>query len=226
MLRRILLIVIGMLGANIMLAQTVLLTADSPAYADISTNNITRVGIYNDRIKQLYGRNEEQLLIEHNENTGELYLRPVVAEPGQKINLFVLTEKNKSYQLILTTAAVEDGLLTLVTHQPSLAIEPESYERHIELLMQALYQQKPPDNYIKVKVPALNFKNNALGWYPICSYIGPYLMATAYLLENISDDKLVLEEESFIEPQTQAIGILNKTLLPTESTLFFVISLI
>ena len=74
--------------------------------AEISATNVNRIALAGDRIAKVV-RTPDGFAVEHDARSGDLYLRPLTADPSapDPVTLFIGTEKGFTYRLTLTPAA-------------------------------------------------------------------------------------------------------------------------
>lgn len=74
--------------------------------AEISATNVNRIALHGDRIAKVV-RAPDGFAVEHDARSGDLYLRPLTADPSppDPVTLFIGTEKGFTYRLTLTPAA-------------------------------------------------------------------------------------------------------------------------
>ena len=73
--------------------------------AQISATQVNRIALAGDRIAKVV-RAPDGFAVEHDARSGDLYLRPLTAEPAapDRVTLFIGTEKGFTYRLTLTPA--------------------------------------------------------------------------------------------------------------------------
>jgi len=81
-------------------------------HATISIHDMTRIFIDNDRIKEVKGL-KGQYILSNDDQKGDVYIRPT--NKNIPINLYVLTEKNKTYQLKLRPQEQQSESIMLMT---------------------------------------------------------------------------------------------------------------
>ena len=88
--------------------------------AEISATQVNRIALSHDRIATVV-RAPDGYAVEHDARSGDLYLRPLTAEPAahDPVTLFIGTEKGFTYRLTLTPA-VRDSAQILIRNGEAL----------------------------------------------------------------------------------------------------------
>ena len=109
--------------------------------AEISATNVNRIALAGDRIARVV-RAADGFAVEHDAASGDLYLRPLTAEPVayDPVTLFIGTEKGFTYRLTLTPSARESAqvLIRNADAAPSsttFAVSPSAGDPHIAALV-------------------------------------------------------------------------------------------
>ena len=124
------------------LAMQILDAADhAELAAEISNSNVNRIALAGDRIAKVV-RSPDGFAVEHDARSGDLYLRPLTAEPAahDPVTLFIGTEKGFTYRLTLMPAARDSAQILIrnadaVPSSAAFAASPSVGEPHVAALV-------------------------------------------------------------------------------------------
>ena len=109
--------------------------------AEISATHVNRIALAGDRIAKVV-RSPDGFAVEHDARSGDLYLRPLTAEPAghDHVTLFIGTEKGFTYRLALTPAARASAQILIrnadaVPSSVAFAASPPAGEPHVAALV-------------------------------------------------------------------------------------------
>ena len=124
------------------LAMQILDAADhAELAAEISAANVNRIALAGDRIAKVV-RSPDGFAVEHDAVSGDLYLRPLTAEPAahDPVTLFIGTEKGFTYRLTLTPGARDSAQILIrnadaVPSSSAFAASLSAGEPHVAALV-------------------------------------------------------------------------------------------
>ena len=124
------------------LAMQILDAADhAELAAEISAANVNRIALAGDRIAKVV-RAPDGFAVEHDARSGDLYLRPLTAEPAahDPVTLFIGTERGFTYRLTLLPAARDSAQILIrnadaVPSSAAFAAFPPAGEPHVAALV-------------------------------------------------------------------------------------------
>lgn len=199
------------------------------ATAEISRQDINRVKLTGDRIRSTKF-NAGELEISQDDNLGEIYIRATKVAESKPLNLFIITEQNFTYKLLLYPKSVPSEQIIIKndsvvanTDVEVSKIAKNSYQQQIITLIKAMraktklesYQISNSKKYIDLGDLELKRTN---------TYKGQSFIGETFILKNDSNQILNLEEKMFFKNGVRAIKIENPNLLPDETTEIFIIS--
>jgi len=155
----------------------------------ISSSEISRVFVEGDRIHEVKGVKGKYIL-NKDEKKGDIFIRPSISET---IQLYIITEKNRTYQLILKTAEIEAQTIML---SPSVR-EARTKSEHLSIIY---------ENEI------IQFMKNGL------TSEGKLFKREEKNIKNKNKNRLILKEKDFYRPGVLAIAIEKNELKPGEDT--------
>ena len=192
--------------------------------ANISLDAINRIYVEDDRIAEVFGLNED-LVIETDNNTGQIFLRTKQDKP---IDLSIITEKQVTLDLRLLPKDIPAETIIIKTNKP---IEPAkinakttSYLDQITTLILAMANG---NNITSYRVNTVN--KEILLWDKIellqtSEYVSKKLIGEIYILTNKTKDRLFLTETQFGWQKGIAGVAIKKTVLaPNETTQIYVV---
>lgn len=212
----------------------------------ISKNNINRLKIFRDRIKDIRA-NPDELIIETDRVDGEIFIKPVLGKDS--IDIFLKTENGFSYKLILKVEDIKAQQIfinrnnfTLQNYADSDILRREklrlidenlffdfndNYKLSAINLIRAMSSRAKLKEFSVINRESkriLNYKDYRVEW--LFSYIKndkSMISGEIVRIVNISDKRLDLTEDMFFKNGIRAVRIEKLELQPNEfSFLYFV----
>ena len=121
--------------------------------ATISARELTRIYLTNDRIASLAG-DTRTFAHQHDRTAGDLFVKP--ADPDAIVNLFITSEKGKTYKLLLTPRDVPAEQLEIDNPALRTAAKEEAampYRQALLKAVRAMILGRTPSGYAAVAVP-------------------------------------------------------------------------
>lgn len=213
----------------------------------ISRNNLNRIKVFNDRIKDITANNDE-LIIKADSTNGEIFIKPNVFK--DIIEIFIKTENNATYKLILkikndipaqqvflnreeTTLknfADADYLrrekLKLIDENQFFDFDEKYQISAINLIraMSSMAQIRGFNVVNRKEQEILDYDNFKVYWlYSYMKNDKSGISGEIALITNISNKEIILNEEIFFRHGIRAVRLEKLTLRPNESChLYFV----
>lgn len=197
--------------------------------AEISRSDINRIKLAGDRIRSLKS-NSGELELSQDDHLGEVYLRPANPSENKPINLFIATEQNFTYKLLLYPKSIpseqiiikNDAVLTN-SNQEIAKSTKSSYQQQIISLMKAMRSKNKIEGY-QIKNARKNIDLGDLTLKRISTYKGQSFLGEIFTLKNNSGRFLNLEESIFFKNGVRAIKIENHELFPGDITEIYIVS--
>lgn len=200
--------------------------------ADISKQDINRIKLVGDRIRSTKF-NAGELEISQDDNLGEIYLRPTKFAENKPLNLFIITEQNFTYKLLLYPKSVPSEQI-IIRNDAVVAnsdievskIAKNSYQQQIISLIKAMRSKSKLESYQISNTKKYN-RSIDLGDIEMkrtATYKGQSFIGESFILVNDSNKIITLEEKIFFKNGVRAIKIENPNLLPNEATEIFIVS--
>ena len=196
--------------------------------AVISRNDLNRIKVVNDKIRDIKSNNQE-LDLNVDEKNGEVYLRVASAYENKPINIFILTQQNQTYKGILYPKLIPAEQIILNNENIGLANNylnkinnKNSYEKEILELMNAMRRGQKIENYqIKRNSKYIDLGDLSMKRSEI--YKGLNMTGEVYIIKNSTKQILNLDEKLFYKNGVKAIKIEKRELLPSEQSQVFII---
>ena len=192
--------------------------------ANISLDAINRIYVEDDRIAEVFGLNED-LVIETDNNTGQIFLRTKQDKP---IDLSIITEKQVTLDLRLLPKNIPGETIVIKTNKPTeiakINAKTTSYLQELTALILAMANNK---NIVGYRVNKVN--KEILLWDKIAllqtsQYISNKLIGEIYSLTNKTRDRIFLTETQFgWQKDVAGVAIKKHTLAPDETTQIYII---
>jgi conjugal transfer pilus assembly protein TraK len=197
--------------------------------AEISRQDINRIKLVGDRIRSAKF-NSGELEISQDNNLGEMYLRPTKVAENKPLNLFIITEQNFTYKLLLYPKSIpseqiiikNDSVVANADSEVS-KIAKNSYQQQIITLIKAMRTKTKLESY-QISSSKKYIDLGDLELKRISTYKGQNFIGESFILVNDSNKIITLEEKMFFKNGVRAIKIENPTLLPKEITEIFIVS--
>ena len=205
---------------------------DGGTYAvKISSNDMTRIAMDGiSRIDNFRGV-ANSLDIDPDNEAGELYVRPKPQTSGAAMSFFISDDNGYVYTLVATQHDIpaETILLQPVSERRDSitqgAFKSDSYMKHIKSLMKSMATHAEMDGYdIKdIHQPIPLWKETQI--LLIKEYQGEQVIGDVYLLKNVSEAVMALDEQEFKEfgDDVKAVAIDVNRLNPGETTALYVV---
>lgn len=213
-----------LITSNVYALQLKQLHKDHRLVADISLNSINRIYVEDDRIAQVFGLNED-LVIETDNNTGQIFLRTKQNKP---IDLSVITEKQVTLDLRLLPKDISGETIIIKTNKPTepakISAKTTSYLDQITTLMLAMANNQSITSFTINKVHKEILLWDKIDLLQTSEYIGNKLIGEVYSLTNKTQDRIFLTETQFgWQKGVAAVAIKKHALAPKETTQIYVI---
>ena len=220
------LIVMAALMPGLVLAKQVVSVNESKSTSiNIAKDDLSRIYVAGDRIAEYWTANNN-LDIKTDENKGELYIIPKEGEAVANNSLYLITEKGKRLNVVLTPKLKQSQTIELQAEKETnktgeLDVASETYELKIVNLMKAMYNDEQPGGYgvnkkrqvIKspkgIKVTQVKEFNNGV-------WAGKFLE-----VKNKKKEKILFSKEIISTSNTIAVGYLKDELRPKETITVF-----
>jgi conjugal transfer pilus assembly protein TraK len=197
--------------------------------ANISKKDINRIKLVGDRIRSTKF-NTGELEISQDDKLGEIYIRPTKFAENKPLNLFIITEQNFTYKLLLYPRSIPSEQIIIkndaVVANSDLEVSKiakNSYQQQIIALIKAMRSKSALESYQinnskkYIDLGDLELKRSKI-------YKGQNFIGESFILKNDSNKILNLEEQMFFKNGVRAIKIENPILLPNEITEIFIVS--
>jgi conjugal transfer pilus assembly protein TraK len=193
--------------------------------AKISRKEISRISVEHGRIRKVTG-NAGEFVLEKDDETGQVFVRPSNIESSKPLNLFVTAEQD-TFALLLQPVDTpsETILIRPAAHKRDPATSPVAagHIRRLKNLLLVMANDARPEemeisgsNTLKTLWPGTRLVLNR-------TWRTPEVTGERYTLTNLSSSNLPLEERRFFKAGVMAVSIEHALLTPGASTSLFVI---
>ena len=209
-------------------AQEIKVTDNSSVRVKVSSKEPTRISVVGDRIATLRGADGAYTYT--NDNTqGAIYIKPTVAYQNSPFYLFISTEQNHNYVLVMDPKpGFSASMLVLKPKNTGSTAEThlETSAPYTEFLtklmssMATLHEVEGYDiSYVKdAKITRLGYQ---LTLTLKALYEGPHLKGEIYEVKNDSINTVSLAERAFYQPEDRAIAVRDYTIPAGGKTLLY-----
>lgn len=188
--------------------------------ASISSQDLTRIAVKEDRILNVFGSSDEYVL-EADEDQGQVFIRPLIFH--KPISLTLTTEAGHTQDLRLVPKdQAPEALILKTDEKDKQKLSQSSITRNeVETLLHACQEGRIPLGY---KVAPLDLNTLKSSPLLIREIRGEKLRGLTYEVSNPSKISLILSEEALvkslhlIKPHIIAVLMTHKTLTPGEKT--------
>ncbi len=206
---------------------------DDEQSADISKQDINRIKLVGDKVR-ITKFDLAELKVSQDDALGEIYIQLLKPRPGpdpiKPINIFITSEQNFTYKLILYPKAIpaeqilikNDSVVTNSDSQVSKTTK-NSYQQQIIALLKAMRNKSKLESY-QISNSKKSIDLGDIEMKRISTYKGQNFIGESFILINDSNKILNLEEKMFFKNGTRAIKIEKPNLLPDEATEIFIVS--
>ena len=209
--------------------------SDNPIKTRISSKQLNRISVKNDRIESVIGI-EEAFQFEKNEKTGDGYIRPTEANGKEPISISITTVSGKTQELLLNVDDGEANTITIENDNPEIedvevASESEndtlsfvnpasSYETSITECMKRLVV----GDLIPIKL-AITPSKNVPGFKikHICSYNVGKFVGEKFEVTNNSNVMVDLKERNFWSPDDVALSFSDLKICKGKKVILYVL---
>jgi conjugal transfer pilus assembly protein TraK len=194
--------------------------------AKVSRKEVTRIAIERDRIRKVTG-NAGEFLLEKDEESGEIFIRPTAPDSTKPINVFLGTTRS-TIALLLQPVDMPAESIVIRDSRDALpeASRLERSGRHVRTmknLLLAMADDARPDDM------AVRDSGRELALWPGTrltlerQWLGGSVVGEKYLLLNTGPSALSLYERDLFRRGVMALSIAQAALRPGEYTALFVI---
>ena len=221
---RVIIVILFLYWQNVNALQIKDLQKDNRVVADISEDSINRISVEDDRISQVFGLNED-LLIETDNNTGQIFLR---TKQHKSIDLNLITEKHTTIDLSLKPKNIPGETIIIKINklkEPNkISAKTNSYLDQITTLMVSMASGKNIAGYTVKKVHKEILLWDKIELLETSEYIGNKLIGEVYTLVNKTKDRLFLTETQFgWQKGIASVAIKKPALAPHDTTQIYII---
>lgn len=196
------------------------------ALAKISARELTRITIDRARVRAVTGL-EGQLLLEKDDHTGSVYVRPT--DTSRPVNVFLTADSGRTYALVLQPVDMPADTIVLRDRTQRAASESSALERTgphekaIKSMIVALATgELVPDLDLREGGREIALWREAR-FFLERSYVGRRIVGDRYRLTNISPATMRIAEAELFKPGVLGIAVERLELAPGESTPVYVV---
>lgn len=200
----------------------------------IAKDTISRLAILNDRIVSVIGE-EEAFTMQHDEHTGQVFIKPTVDNGAKPIAVTLITESGATQDLTLMPSR-EQAATIILKPATYKSADPASFllpgfkhdsqtkeEKLIQVMKQAVLGELPP---LKLTTKSVRGNINNLQLKFKEAYQAGELLVEVWSVKNISQHFRELQEQEFFKPGDLAISFKDSVLMPRETSKLYIVRVI
>jgi len=199
---------------------------DKPLIANISQREMSRIAIDKGRVRKLPFA-EGELIVEKDEENGQVFVRPAIEGTTKSINVFVIDDRGRTYVLLLQPSDIPAENIIIrdrATKSEKSSIEKSgSYQRVIKNMVLAMATDASPNGVevreMRQEIPLWQEAKLLLQRI----YIGRSVIGEKFILANVSEKPMVIAEPELSRRGVISVSVENMNLAPGESTNVFVV---
>jgi conjugal transfer pilus assembly protein TraK len=196
------------------------------ALAKISARELTRITIERARVRAVTGI-EGQLLLEKDDHTGSVYVRPT--DTTRPVNVFLTADSGRTYALVLQPVDMPADTIVLRDRTQRAAVEGSALERsgtHEKLVKGMVVAlaggEVVPDLELREIGREIALWREAR-FFLERSYLGRRVVGDRYRLTNISTAPMRVAEPELFKPGVLGVAVEQLELGPGESTAVYIV---
>lgn len=186
----------------------------------ISSVDVTRIFVQNDRIKSVKGI-KGAYTRENDEKNGEIYLQPTTLFQHRSFTVLIDTEQGRHFTLLLNPTASPSETLMLVPKgvgrlRAARFEQAASYELTINHLIRHMKHHTMPEGYAVYEVgrSPVFYREKHIRLCLKAIYQGLHLRGEVYTVTNLNKTPLYLDEKTFYKRGTRAISLDTVVIAP------------
>ena len=193
--------------------------------AKISTKELSRIFVSNDRIQATRGINGAYELMK-DEQQGMVFIKPTAFYGNRPFNLFVTTEHGHTYNLLLIPMNIPAESIQLKPMSPTIRLA-ERWEKnspYVDMLIQlmnSMVNEKRPDGYAVIPVEGKTYRFPEFTMQLVTVYKGNHLQGEIWCIKNCTKKSLYLKPNQFFQSNTRAIALESEKLTAGEETYLY-----
>ena len=196
-------------------------------FVKISSKELSQIFITNDRISSVRGIDGEYQLTK-DEQKGAVFIKPTPLFQHQMMTVFIMTEQEHSYTLLLNPLDIPSETIELKPLSPSKKIaehweKSSPYTDLMMALLKSMSNQKNPEGYAVISLGAGHVQKLSSGitMQLITLYKGSQIEGEIWKLKNDSKITQTLEPHYFYQEATRAVAIADEKLRAGDETLLY-----
>ncbi len=182
--------------------------------ATISPNHLNRIYLKHDRIQSVKSL-DGQFHGEHDERSGELYVKPTITHMDKPMHLYLGSEQGFAYSVTLLPDADTPQTLMLDNRQAEKQ-DADSHDTQDEIhtLLAAMHLGKTTDDFVRQELSreVLQTIRNELAVSHIANVWGDDYFGEVLVVTNDSRKTKILHESDLSDENTVALVLLSRTL--------------
>jgi len=170
----------------------------SSQIASDALNRITAVGDRILHVKALDG----QFQLDKNENTGDIFIKPTQATSTAPIHVFITTEKQQTFSLLLLPTSINAQTIRLISEQSQVKTASwdtqASYQQTLIRLIKAMRRGEKLDGYQidELAELPLDEKKTGVQLRLLTRYTSNTLQGEVYELANYTHESFTIDEST------------------------------
>lgn len=190
----------------------------------IARQEVTRIAFERGRIRKVTASAGE-LVVEKDEDRGQIFIRPTAPDSTKPINLFVSSEQSTVALLLQPVDTPSDTIVIREARAPAVSRMERSgrHVRTLKNLLLAMATDALPDD-LEVREPGVELTLRPDVRMTLQrAWLGAGMVGEKYLLANLGSAPLELAERDLFKPGVLAVSLEQAGLPPGAATNLFVI---
>ncbi len=196
--------------------------------AFIAKQELNRIHTIGDRIRAVK-KNEGEFTANIDEKLGDIYIKST-AEDNKKINLFLITEKNFTYKLLLEPKEISSEQIFIKNDSVSLKlakaeqVSNDVYNKQLIELYKLLALDKNDKSYNLISDKLEKYDaNNKIKLKRIKQLVGRNYIGEVYEICNLNKTDFIIREENFYNKSVVLVSSPQEKLAYKETGLLYII---
>lgn len=208
-------------------AQVIVAKDGQAVGAVISSVSQNRITLEGDRVRSIK-KSSQNFVHDHDTITGDLFVTLLKSNKPQIIEFFIVTEKNKTYQMILTPKTQPGSTITIrnteFDKKAAASLEAKTpYKQGVALLIKSMITGTPLKGYSMRKDKASFSAGPELFMRRSAVFEGDAFLGSIFSVTNKSQSPMILDEAKFKKESVVGLSITQDRLSPGESLILYLV---
>lgn len=207
---------LGLISTGAYALQVKSVKDNQTASAKISAKELSRIFVLNERIQSVRGVNGVYELIK-DENQGAIYVKPTPYFANKAFNLFITTEQDHTYNLLLMPMDIPAENIEIRSLSPSLQLSNrwEKNSPYVEMLVNfvnSMVNESKIEGFTAINMDSKPITYSKFNMELVTVYKGAQIQGEVWCLTNTTKKTLYIKPSMFFKHDTRAISIESDTI--------------